>query len=453
MFIRQKFFLHNIIWNTIESLIYHTLLLAYQITLFKVTTYTMYGAIGTIFAGIYFLSLIANIGLDASLAPFFHLWSESKHTFKTFIGYNVLPNYILLSGIFFTLFYAKKIIYPLLRSTECNETTLLYLVIALIVSESIKKTVKNILQITAKVKVTALVEIGTIISYTTIVFCLYTIGYPINGYLIFIPMLLTSTLSLLCLLYALYSWYQTLDTGHATTNNAITNHRIIKSRLYTYFNEIGHAIFSNNFLVPFFAFCFGLPAAGSFKITSTIARSMTVILHKIFGASSNVFLANTKKSTVSIKRRYFTDITHGFYQLLYGIIIFFIINYHILLTQKGFIQGINPIIAFLYFIIIFIENFAIIHEKLLINEEKSHYLCFINVASFICIAGIILITGNTSSFITLFSITLIRIVSLLAISGVTFYWWRIVPIVRMKIPYLVASTLFALFFFFITQFI
>jgi hypothetical protein len=445
-------FLHSLAWNTAESVIYHAILLNYQLWLFSKTKPALYGNFGVIFSGMYLITTITNLGLDSSLAPFLSEWSKSKSQFKSIIKYNVIPNYLFLGALICTLFFVQDVLGGTHAIFSYHKKHLFFICAAITITESIKKTSKHLLQILFNVRQTALTEISTIILYAGTIWYFYTIGYPINAYLIFIPMLTISALTATFLLYVMYGWYCMLPNNNIQTYNKNLQKRITKARCYTYLTELSNTLFSTNFLVPLFAQIYGLEIAGILKLTGTITHSLTVMIHKIFSSSSNALLAHIKHKTLDIKRKSFSIISNILYHILYSICIFFTINSHLFLAST---HSSHPYIAFwvamLYFMISFVENFAIVYEKFFINEEKAHYLFFTNITTIIAFLIIATNAHQLSIITTLILMAFTRILFVTILSIISYKIWRLTPQQKIYPNYLALSIITSAIFFIMSR--
>ncbi len=437
-----KRFISSVAWNAVESIVYHAMLLAHQIALFKTITPANYGLIGSIFAIIYLVITLMNLGLDTSLSPFFTRFSANKYAFYQFAITQILINYTLyaciLCGVFIAhYFFAASLFIKI-------DTLSLTIIAAIIATESIKQTAKALLQLAFKFKQTVFGEIGTITMFVCLVWGGFMYGFELNSPLIFSSMLIVSVIETMLFCFFLHRWYRALPTHKMPTQRNI-GWQIGKTRLFNYCNQISKLIISGNLLVPLFAASFGLESAGILKLASNITHSITVVLEKIFGTSSSVILAQAKNMNLGAKQKLFLFMTNRANPILLCCLVFCLINYRSLLDTSA--TSFIPIL-YLYFLIHFCDTFFIIYEKFYITEERAGYLLFFNIIS---LAPFALIFNYAHSPVqTLVCILLTRILFYLLISIDSFIIWKIRPSLYLRPRYILGSLAISLIFFFIT---
>lgn len=444
----HKHFRQSIAWNALESILYQALFLGHQVLLFKTIDPATYGLISTVFSITFLLATITNFGFDASISPFFTIAIQSKQNFKNFFFMQLIPECIILLALGTAIIGNHLFFTPWITLLQPIDTTFFVIIGSLIFFEGAKKTLRMILQLAFLNHKTALVEIATIITYIGLVWTSYAMGLAINLYLALIPMLIVSILSSACLFIFVYRYYKELPDATSNQSPISLQWRILHSRFFNFLNQISHMVFSSNFLVPFFAISFGFNQAGFLKLIATIAHSISTILQKIFGISSNIVLSHLKNTTTKIKQDAFLMITNRLNQVLYGIIIFFIINHKTIIQSGEFpINGVTWIIAYLFLLVIFSENFFIAYEKLFITHERTDYLCLFNLG----IMGIIFYTMTHSHHFSMSALLLIiiaiRIISFLLLGIFSYYQWRIRPSIGIQPKYLIGSLIISVAFF------
>ena len=316
---------HSLKWISLESLSYQFILLTHQILLFKVSGYKTYGAIGTIFSLVYFTVTITSLGLESSLSPFFKKISKSKKSFRLFFIVQLIPT-IVLSVIAASLFMLFKKAGYGYTCTSLLSYWLIAIIALLIFTESIKKTLRGILYLAFKNRINAFIEIASILAYVFTVWLLYFITKQLTLNTIFIPMFAISALSSTILIFFIIRFYAQLPETRKPFEQEISLSRVAKCRLLNFINQFGHNMFSSNFLVPFFAFQFGLTQAGIFKLLSHISYGITSLMRKIFGWTSDSFLSQAKDMAIEYKQNIFSIITKQLNHVLYALIIFSAIN-------------------------------------------------------------------------------------------------------------------------------
>ncbi|MCX5921706.1 MAG: hypothetical protein NTX86_00015, partial [Candidatus Dependentiae bacterium] len=370
--------------------------------------------------------------------------------FRKIFYVQLIPEYALLALLFLIAIIANTYLHQ-----ESPLTPFMLIVIGLLIFfEGIKKTMRMLLQLACLNHKTALIEMTSIVTYTSLVWIGYFLGYPIGLSLVFIPMLAVSALSSLALCVCAHDYYTTLpDNSNARElPDATMQWRILRSRWFNFLNQASHMFFSSNFLVPFFALSFGFNQAGIFKLMSSIVHCITVILQKSFGISSSILLSHLKETSVADKQSAFLFISNHLNQVLYGIIIFFVINY-------GTIMHINSIantgpawtLAYLFFIISFSENFFIAYEKFFIAHEKSDHLFIFNLIIISLLSIIIFHAALFSQLTLLITIIAVRIIAFMCIGAISFRQWQIKPAFGFQSKYLIGSLIISIAFFILAQ--
>ena len=420
----------------------------HQFMLFRLSDYRTYGLIGATFSLVYLSVIITDLGLEPSISPFFSTVTKNKHAFKKFILMHLIPNIVAvftLTGIAFALkAYVTGNDSALVQQMS---SPLLVLLGALVLSENIKKSLRTLLHLAFLNRTVAFIEVSTIVSYVACVWTLYMFGATISLPLIFAPMLAISALSNFVMAFFLYRFQKTLADEKTVALEPIKK-RVIKSRLFNYLNQLSHQFFSSNFLVPFFAFQFGLANAGIFKLVSHTAHCITGALRKIFGLSSDAILAHTKTMTLETKRAVFLRVTQRLHHALYGIIIFFAIN-HGKMLQQGIGGGTLPggPLVYLFLIICLSENFFIIYEKFYITQERTERLFAFNLLTMLLTYMVIQQTTTFSQLGALLALITVRVSMFALLSLTSFYTWRIKPQWRLQPRYLAAALCVSLSFF------
>jgi len=261
-------------------------------------------------------------------------------------------------------------------------------------------------------------------------------------------MFITSCISTIILSIFVYDFYKKLPADSQSKFDCQFHIRVIKCRVFNFFNQISHILFSGNFLVPFFAIQFGLKHAGIFKLISHICYGVTIIVRKIFGWTSDALLSQTKEMEMRSKRDIFSVITQKLHHVLYGIAIFLIINHNKLLTYYTTNQDqINWSLLYCFIIITLSESFFIPYEKFYIAEEKTAQLLIFNLFSIALLMTVISYAPHFSQLFILVSIISIRATLFATLSTISFYRWRIKPKWQLN-PVYIATSLFISFVFF-----
>lgn len=443
-----KHYSRSLAWNTFESLFYQLLLLAHQCVLFSITERTTFGLIGTIFSTTYLLVMVTNFGLDVSISAFFTQAIQSKKHFKKIVFFQLIPEYCLL----LVIGMIGLLLAPLLTRFTIPlqlDMSSLALIGCLIVFEGSKKTLRSLLQLGFHSRKTACVEVATIIGYISMVWIGYFMGYPISIMLVFLPLLIVSALSSLALLFFLIRYYQQLpDTSSSPLPTSALQWRIMRNRFFNFLNQATHSLFSSNFLVPFFAMTFGLAYAGVLKLTASIAHCITSIVQKIFGISGTILLAHLKESSIEQRQQAFLLISHRLNQVLYGFILFFAINYSVIVRARALPETTSILtFAYLFMIIIFSENFFLAYEKFYITQEKADHLFFFNLGIMATIGMLLSQAHNFSHISLMLAVIAVRLIAFFTVIFFSFYQWRIKPALTIQPSYFISSLIASLTFF------
>ncbi len=414
-------------WHAGESIVYHGLLLIHQLMLFTLVLPSTYGLIGTTFSILYLAVNVINAGLDATLSALFIPYSTSKQLVWKLINIQLLIN-SSMSIAALIIIIAWKISPP--------SPMITCIVLALILLESIKKIIKILLNLTLQFKITTIGELGTVASYVFFVWISYVMGFSINIYLIFAPLLFVVLIETIIFFFYIYQWYQKLPSAYHQVMTANDYKLIVKTRIATLLNQLHHNFFSSNFLVLITAQFFGFDYAGVIKFASSIASNITVIFKKIFGTSNNIVAGIIKNKSIKTQKYFFSLITHKMYHVLFCLSLFFLINYKLLLQATDTSKN---IVICLSFLIIFMENFLLTYEQFYLIQEKISYLIFINSSIMFILYGIYLYRALFSPPLLLLSIFLVRLLSLILTSLVSFFLWRLKPIETIWPFYLISS--------------
>lgn len=299
----HKFLSRSLRWLSFEAIAYQLLLVGHQLLLFRVAGYGSYGLIGAVFSLVYLTVTVADCGLEPSISPFFSALKKSRHAFRRFILVNLMPNIAVVAALTISAFALKFLLTSsIFHVIDTISTPILCILAALVLTETVKKSLRTILHLAFLNRAAAFIEVGTIVSYIGFVWILYGSGFAIGLPLVFAPMLVTSAVSMLLMVFFLWRFSATLPEKSAPL---LLTKRVVKARFFNSLNQLSHTLFSSNFLVPFFAMQFGLAHAGVFKLVSHIAYAVTSILRKTFGLTSDAMLAKTKTMSLSVKREVF----------------------------------------------------------------------------------------------------------------------------------------------------
>ena len=422
-------------WVSFEALSYQFILLVHQIALARICDYKLYGLIGTLFSLVYLFVALTDLGLESSISPFFAAIIKTKRVFKRFFTTQLLPNVLSAGGFFVLVLAIKTTLQGKFAVLEQVSLPLLCVLAVLVLSENIKKPLRTTMHLAFLNQEVAFIEFGTIVGYTATVWMAIASGAPITLSLIFVPMLVTSILSNGFMVFFLHKFAKTLPEN-SDANLCNLKKRVATNRGFNYLNQLSHVIFSSNFLVPFFAMQFGLADAGVFKLISHIAYCTTAVLRKTFGITSDALLAKTKQMSWEAKRSIFLQVTQKVHHALYGVIIFFLINYHKIIGYKATeVTAASGPVVYLFLVVCLSEIFFIAYEKFYIVQEKAGRLLAFNLATMLFTYGAIRYASGFSKLGLLFLIISIRAGMFALLSLASFYTWQIKPEWKLKKGY------------------
>lgn len=438
----------SLLWNAGEAFFYQAFFLMHQLLLFSYTSQETYGSLGVLFASLYFSIMLLNGAFDNTLALDFLKISENKNTFKVFLKKRFLQQSIFLfcssflGGLF--LIYAKHYAPAHLQTFLSFEWILL--LSSFIFFEGTKKNIRALLHLAFKNKSVALIEIGNIIMYISLVWISFCAKIVLTPYLLTMYFVGVSCVTTFLLTRDLYHYYQTLPFQKNEYLKSEKQIFILPFRFFIYANQVCRSLFSSNFLLPFFAYHAGFKEAGILTLINTLTFSTTFFVQKIFGPTSAALFANTMNLSFDSKQSAFSFIHKKCLHALYTILLLFFINglYIFYITQK-IISFHILVLIILFFCAHILETLFIVYEKLFVAEHKSHYILLSNVASFTLCIGIAYFLTKTSLILTLLLFMFIR---LFTFFGLTFFakkLWNLSSTPQLTSKDLVTPLLFSLF--------
>lgn len=415
---------HSLRWNAIESIIYYSIFVAHQFLLRSTMDSLSYGAVSSLFAMLYLTIIVVNFGFDFSIAPFFSFFKKSQKTFKQFLLKQLLLQIIIYSitGILAFIVLSKGLI-PI-KTMPSIAWQLSCIISLLVVTESLKKSFRIILQLAFSSHITATIELFYIISYVTIVWGSFILTGVMSFYTVFIPMLILSTSSMCMLGWAVYKYYKTLPKQNEQPYNLSWN-QFLKNRISNYGYQLSKTFLTSNFLIPFFAVTYGLSIAALLELVTATTQFFSVIIQKIFGISGQAVFAHAKHKTTEFKKDLFESTTQKLYPLLYSMVFFAIVAYKPLMAFKVSTVSQNEYsIALLFFLVLFSENFVLMYEKWFIIEEKTNYLIAVHVTLLTVFFAITRLFSLNSAITVLILLLITRGCMFFAIRYCTYRLWK-----------------------------
>lgn len=417
-------FHRSIRWNTIEALGYHTLFIGHQIALFRYVDKSLYGKMGTLFAMIYAVIALANLGLDFSLAPLFNEIKASKESVKKIL----LPQCIIQIAIVIGVGAIFFLYTPL-----TNQPLIYCLVIMIMIIESIRKTMRIILQLLFLNHITSITEITFLLVYVASTWLLFFFYEEFSLPIILVPFVFCYTTSIGVMAYFLHEEYKNLSSNPILIDIFLLK-RIVQLRASTALYTLGHQLFSSNILLPWIALHSGFVQAGVWQLITSITYTITSVVHKIGGFATQALLATIKAAAPTTKKEAFSLVSMQLHHVIYTIVIVMSINYKkILLMNMQSEQLPNWLLAaYIYLGITIVEQLSLSYEKFYINEEAIHYLIISHCCTIALCIGLM---SQQSLSITMLLIALfsIRIISFLVLAIVAYIFWGIAPHLRIKL--------------------
>lgn len=258
-------FLRALSWNAFEAFFYQGVYLIHQTILFKVACCEVFGVAGIFFSVVYLAVTIGNIGLDKSMVQLFNHARQSKEFFYTAIITQYIIHYCIL------------LIVALGASLLFQHNPLFALGCILFFIESLKKSLKTIAQLFLLNKKTAIIESCGIALYSAL--CWLHILYlqcSINS--IITPLLITSGLEVLVLLYINYKEYKKIPSKKDSSFDAV---HCLKLRLNTFLYQLSTLIFSSNALLAILSFYTGVATIALFHWVKSVLAFLVFFCEKV----------------------------------------------------------------------------------------------------------------------------------------------------------------------------
>lgn len=403
-------FLQAISWTSLESVYYQTLYALHMFGLYKILDPMVFGTIGTLFSLIYLTITLANLGLDASLPPFFKEATKNGQTAKSFFYSYLVPHYFWLSVILFGVFIL--ILLGMIPAHVSLATITVSL--CLILCESLKKTVKAVLRLALYNKMIAAVEMGAITLYISAVYSVYYYFGLLSPALIIGLLSFVSGLSALIFAYTAWHWHLGLPVGNADATKLLAK-RFIKSRLFTLCNHLCTDLFSGNMLVPYIAMHSGLSHAGIFKLLATVAHNITTVMRNVFGVSSSAFFAHRKHHSNQEKQAVLQYISYLFFCGL-SILAIGSILYTVYLCCSRSVDYSLFCSAVLFMLLVIGQNVVLVVEKFLIVQEKASSLSILYATTMIITCCILYLFFSAPLSVILIMLLLLRTATVIYIT-------------------------------------
>lgn len=397
-----------------------------MIWLFKVTSLSTYGLIGTTFAILYLLVDLLDLGFDGSLAIDFKLLSASKSNFKKIFLGQQLGQLFLLSLVSLGIIFGHKLInsWFMAKFSCCAIMPAVWLTLGLLlILEGLQKDLRALAQLFFLSKALAIAQVLSITVYTGIIlFNYYFSGYlllnlpndfNLNLNLIFAPLLLSSILSLIILSWVIYKKYQTLPehnsnsiNGHPTHDTlapkmklnqknipkktvgatSLTIKVLIIQRFWIFLNQLSKLAFSGNFLITLLASLFGIATIAPLKLTSRIAVYLRYVLYHSLGLPIRSLLSQTQAKFTF--RNYRTILTQIFYTLTGILISAGVILASLTVSHAESLEILIRENSLIFLGILLLDNLFLAHEQYFLVTNKIYYFVIPNLITISLIYGL-----------------------------------------------------------------
>ena len=430
----HKLAINSMRWNALESIVYQLALCMHQAALFYTLDIELYGLAGVIFSGIYTVVGLANLGLDSSLGAWWQDITKSQRNFRLLFVYQLIPQlFLVIPTIFFFVHYGSQ---------GLNLTgSILICICLLVILECLKRTLKLSMYLQFANHKVAPTEIVSLVLYIGIVWG-YILRYKeCDLLLLFLPMVLTSAMTVLQYASYMFQLYARLPDQPTT---CIPIQTIINTRLLNYTTQLTHLVFSGNVLIPLFSYRFGLPIAATLKLVNTIAYAIGTIMHKVVGTTSQALFSYTRTDDPSISKSVFATCTNNMYQLIYLTGIICIFN-----CQKipfAIEAHMSTLVIMIFGSIIITENICNIYEHFLMVHGNGYYSTITQLCSFL-FAYCIIIHANMSLLTSLIALLMIRILSIVTLELIVRHYWAVCSHLKIKPIYGICGLAVALFTF------
>jgi len=404
-------------WNAFESIFYKAILATHQTCLFYFASRLVYGFSSLLFAIIYLTVDLINLGLDHSVAQLSGNYLESRPNFK----YYLVPQLIAQIFILFLLLFTVATNYVQLNQKLLPDAAYLHLnqwllLAVIIMCESIHKSLRLFAQLLFLNKPASILASSLILIYVGLFWGMVLVGYPIDLYTIYLPLLIQSLIGITGLLILIIPKFK-LRLNHKKLSDYQTTKLnwiiIFYARAQNYLYHLSEILFSSNFLIYLFSAISGLITIGPIKLANYLAVFLKALLERTFGLTSLAIFAQNKNLIKEQKRLF------EFAQRKLNFTLVFLFTVFGACTLLTGILHQSSYLALLFFGFTLINNFLIIYEQLFLIYNKILFLFILNLVG---IAGFLLFLNlNPQASIAqlIILLAIFRIATLLAVKLVT----------------------------------
>lgn len=427
-------------WSLVGSIIFEISHIIHNAFLLYLLGASYYGLFGSLFAIIYLVIMIADLGFESSIAPFLPTIIQNKKSFQRVIpAYIIFQILLLATGSTFILIFSKNIF-------QHHRQPLPFLFFfVVIIFEGVRIFCRRFLHNVFLTKGTVLSEQIFSFAYYAAVWIPYAYGKPLTIASLFIPYFFNSFFVLLLFFLMIFRFYKKLPENNIPLPQNFWK-RMIRTRYYNSLINIEKFLISGNFLVPFFATTFGLRQAGLFKIASIAASSIKALVKSVVHFPGSALLVSLKTKSAQIKRKAFYALAGKLNQIVVFIAIVLTINYKILTSLYPTSPGFQSawMYAFIFIFTTLLHQFFIVYEQFYIIEECANKLFFIKSIEFILFYLLIIANKHITPLITLINIGLIQLLCFAILAIHAYALWKIKPYFKVTLRFLGFTILFAL---------
>ena len=399
----KKSFLTAVKWNIFESIGYQFIFIAHQVGLFFYCDRLLYGKIGVLISCSYLSVTLLIAGLDGGLLPFFKNFISDKRSFYFLLFHYVGKQFLFIIGITF-LGITGIIIFDMFPSFTPE---ILFLTALFIITESIKKLLKQILYLAFYNRYTAPIEVIQILVYSLSIWTVFWLTGSFSLKLFLVPFIVCSFFSNIAFGYLLFLYYQTLPLT-TSLPPLPTQKLFLVTRVAVLINQLCRSFFTTNFLVPLFSLHGTFKEAGVMTFVNYLTHAVTFLLNKICVPPSEAFFSRIKNFSNALHYKALSIVLSLFAGITFvlGLLIFFKgKSYALLLGYEG-CTGLTWNLILLFLFIHLLENIFIIYEKFFLLRGKVEMLALGNL--FTCVLCLLLGKFYFSFFTLVFFCIFVR---------------------------------------------
>jgi len=392
--VEQKF-IASIRWNTFEGILQNLFLFSHHMLLFKVVPAALFGQVGSMIACSYLLAAVASAGFYAIIGNSFHAWHTCQRTFLTYIAPHIIGSACV----------------GLLLAFVCLTVTAYYLPIntavgltmgGLVISETIRETLKATTQTIFANKAHTVINTITIAAYCIVVWCRYLWGYNLDLLMLLLPLLCTSLIANSALVFIIARWL-----AHATEQQKSVTQpshtALLKARIHGATYTFSTLPFNGNMLIPALAWRTGFTDVAGLKLANDATHYIGNLMRKAIYSGSHALFAHTGTINGTIHTHAWRNVRSALrYMLLWGIPL------ALIACSTAMLLGTTYLPALLAFgLLKLCDCFMAPHETRCLVEGKSHLLALLGATSSLLVA-IICLLPKISPTILLCAIAMTR---------------------------------------------